>query len=202
MLSIFLFSLLSIGPSSTLAQYVNGNAIGSCADVDCPPTGDDTTRAECRITDKVYGGIGLVSIPTTISQNDLTWTIATQIYDDIDQNDPVKRNIEKDFYLGTPPSLELAADSLPYKGCAVFLYNNSAEFPQNEAGTCSDVIGDECIGALLTQAKTIMAQPQNKSASVEQACQRLQMGLQNTFADPCRSVTGQTSWGQLHAVRK
>lgn len=116
--------LLAAVAGSSSAQFVYNNTIGSCADVHCP-VNNYNSQAACQIANRSHITIGLGEIPSRITDNDanLTWTVGTQVFDNR-EGDSYVRRIEKDFYLGKPPSLELAQDGLPYSGCAIFLYGN------------------------------------------------------------------------------
>lgn len=187
------------------AQFLFNHTIGSCADVDCPGKGDNTTSVECRVTNRTYGLIGLDTFETAITESngDLTWTVGTHVYDDVEPDDA--RVIEKDFYLGTPPELNLTANDLPFQGCAIFLYGNEMEKPEDDQPwECENVIGAECKTQLLDDATQLLGatQTQNSSESVENVCRRLEEGFNSTFTTPCGRVTGHDQWGGIRAVRK
>ncbi|KNG49138.1 hypothetical protein TW65_04119 [Stemphylium lycopersici] len=184
------------------AQYVNNNTIGSCADVDCPSRGDSTTLSECQVTNRTYGLIGLQSMSSAITEEDanLTWTVGTHVYDNID-GDSSARKVEKDFYLGTPPSLGLSSDDLPYAGCAIFLYTNELTKPRDNQSSCVDTIGIDCMTSLLTNVAAYLADgSQNGTTSTKETCQRVQEELNKNFPSSCANVPGQESWNGIEAV--
>ncbi|CAN9411266.1 unnamed protein product [Alternaria alternata] len=176
--------LLTTFLSSASAQYALNNSVGSCGDVHCPP--DDTpVGAECNVTDKTYEAIGLRSFSTAITDdnNNLTWTLATHH----NQTHSSKTMLtEKSFYLGTPPSLELDSENLPYRGCAIFLYENPVG--RNNSWDCEKVVGATCISSLLTQVNTLLGLSANETETTEESCLRVQRGLNETFPD--ESLTG------------
>lgn len=199
MISHFSFLLAAVA-STASAQYANNNTLGSCVDVDCPP-GDE---GACQVTNRTYGMIGLESFSTSITDNqgNLTWTIGSRVYDKPDPKDRTSRNIEKGFYLGTPPSLNLASDDLPYQGCAIFIYGNELIRPTmwNESQRCDDLVGSECMAALLTDATALLVNGQNETETAADACQRVQRGLNETFSSGCEKVAGQENWDRISAV--
>lgn len=196
--------LLTVAISTASAQYADNNTLGSCVDVDCPSANGNTTLAECQITNRTYGLIGLESFSTSITDNqdNLTWTVGTHVYEKPDPNESLSRNIEKDFYLGTPPSLDLTADDFPYHGCAIFLYGNDLIRPKKESQQCGDVISTECLDSLLKDASALLVDSQEETESAEDACQRVQMGLNESFSSGCKKVSGQEKWNHIKAVGK
>lgn len=189
--------LLTTFFSSASAQYALNNSVGSCGDVHCPP--DNTpVGAECNVTDKTYEAIGLRSFSTAITDdnNNLTWTLATHH----NQTHSSKTMLtEKSFYLGTPPSLELDSENLPYRGCAIFLYENPVG--RNNSWDCEKVVGATCISSLLTQVNTLLGLSANETETTEESCLRVQRGLNETFPDECSEVTNSTSWPGISAIR-
>ncbi|CAN9256325.1 unnamed protein product [Alternaria alternata] len=188
--------LLTTFFSSASAQYALNNSVGSCGDVHCPP--DNTpVGAECNVTDKIYEAIGLRSFSTAITDdnNNLTWTLATHH----NQTHSSKTMLtEKSFYLGTPPSLELDSENLPYRGCAIFLYENPVG--RNNSWDCEKVVGATCISSLLTQVNTLLGLSANETETTEESCLRVQRGLNETFPDECSEVTNSTSWPGISAI--
>lgn len=199
--------LLAVTSTFASAEYVGNNTVGSCADVDCPPLSSSDSDSRCHVTNRTYGLIGLKSFSTDISSENLTWTVGTHVYDNVGddevEGDQRARIIEKDYYLGTPPSLNLSSGDLPYRGCAVFLYGNAMNSPaRNESSECADVVGATCVASLLKDATALLSMGRNGSESTKDACMRVQRGLNETFADGCSNVAGQDSWDGVSAIRK
>ncbi|KAF2747435.1 hypothetical protein M011DRAFT_467518 [Sporormia fimetaria CBS 119925] len=200
--------LLAGGLATASAQFFDNHTIGSCVDVDCPPlnVSDSSTEAGCRVTNRTHSQIGLETFPMLISedQGNLTWTIGLTVYDDADPSNGSIRVVEKDFYLGTPASLNFNEnpDELPYQGCAIFIYGNNVTHPaRNESWLCADVIGAQCMSSLLKDATAFLVQgARNGTESTEEACQRVQRGLNQTFSSGCGEVAGQESWNEIRAV--
>jgi len=193
--------LLTTFLSSAFAQYALNSSVGSCADVHCPEApldGSNAIKAECNVTNRTYERIGFRSFSTAIldDNNNLTWTLAAHLDTDV----PIKdQSTEKDFYLGTPQSLELDRDDLPYRGCAVFIYNTT--FGRNNSWDCAEAIGASCISSLVTQVNTLLAlSPSNATETTEESCMRVQRGME-TFPTECTEKTNMTSWNAISAIR-
>lgn len=115
-----LSALLLLSPISFSAA----NDLLSCVEVDCP-IHDGVTSADCRVANQTFTAVGLTSISVSSDifedQDDdveLTWTVGLDIYDNVDPDDK-KRYIERVYYLGTPPSVDLTVEDLGYGGCAL-----------------------------------------------------------------------------------
>jgi hypothetical protein len=201
-MQVFFWTTLTASIGSAAAQYIADNTIGSCADVNCPSSVDGTSRVECKVTNRTYGLIGLQTVPSTITDEgaDLTWTIGTHVYDNIGEGNNA-RKIEKDFYLGTPPSFNLSNDDISYAGCAIFLHGNKLTGPDHGRTECADVIGSECLNSLLTEATAhLVDDSQNSTANAKDTCQRVQRALNANFTTACARVSGQDSWKEIKAV--
>jgi hypothetical protein len=109
--------------------------------------------------------------------------------------------IEKTYYLGTPPSLNLSSADLPYEGCALIFYGNDVTAPQDGGPPCSDLIGESCGSSLVGQAKDIISTA-SATDTTEAACQMLQARLNETFTSGCSKLAGQDSWNNITAIRK
>jgi hypothetical protein len=194
----FLACLLSL----SLCEALEAPLVG-CSAVDCPSVEGDSTAGDCRVGSNTLSTIGLASYNTSLSPSNLTWTIGIEVYDNLDLEDDHTRNIEKSFYLGTPPTLDLTSDSLPYTGCALFFTDiyDSISFPDDkEVGTCGDAMGDGCASALLGQAKQLMSGVSNQSEA--DACQRLQDEFRNNLVEQCSDRVDSDGWEGLYVQRK
>ena len=104
------------------AALTTANQLLSCADVDCPVK-PDTAIADCRVANQSFSAVGVSSIrvPGEIFNADsddnveLTWTVGVDEYPD----GPGRRLIERVYYLGTPPGVNLTAEDGEVGGCAV-----------------------------------------------------------------------------------
>lgn len=202
--------LLAMAAASATAQYINDNTIGSCADVDCPLQGDGVGPSNCQITNRTHLHIGLREFSSAITEDNtgLTWTVGVQVYDgpepDTSLGD-VRRKIDKVFYLGTPPSLDLGRDDLPYDGCAIFFYGNKQYASERvNSWTCEDVIGTSCYNNLQDNARSLFQRlsAENVNLTSEEICQQTKEGLNATFPEGCNRLAGQDFWNQSQAVCK
>ena len=107
------FLLLGYAITSVSAQYVLDITMGSCADIDYPHDPDTNVKAKCQVTNRIYSQIGSASLDTAITagEDNITWTVA---YGSDEHADVDELRRMKDLYLGTPPSLDLNSDDLPY----------------------------------------------------------------------------------------
>ena len=196
--------LFAAAAGTASAQFIYNNTIASCADAHCP-IGNSSAQAECRITNRTHLTIGMREIPSQITNDDasLTWTIGAQVYNGIDSNKTLRR-IEKDFYLGKPPSLDLAQEDLPYSGCAIFLYGNEKKRSrtyEDDSRSCGEVIGQQCFDNIQNDARSIFERlSANASLSPAQICQETKGALNTTFSQGCESVSGNGHWNRSEAV--
>jgi hypothetical protein len=198
--------LFAAAASSSSARFIYNNTIGSCADVHCP-IGNESARAECQVTSRTHLTIGMREISSEITDDNtnLTWTVGTHVYNNIGGNSTV-RKIEKDFYLGKPPSLDFAQDDLPYSGCAIFLYGNEkkrSRSGEDDSRSCQDVVGLQCFENIQNDARSIFERlSANASLSPGQICQETKDALNTAFSEGCDLVSGTGYWNQSDAVRK
>jgi len=204
--------------ASTSAQFYDNYTIGSCVDVDCPGEDDGTITVKCQVANRTLRSIGLRTFDSAITQDSqqLTWTVGMHNYDGINASslgvDPKDydgftslRVVEKNYYLGTPPDLNLTSTQLPYEGCAIMFRGNKLDGPQQGGPSCGELMGDSCLPSLVTQAKDLLSSnmARNGSETTEQACQRLQRSLnETTFPSGCSQLAGKNSWNDMAAVRK
>ncbi|KAF2171357.1 hypothetical protein M409DRAFT_50810 [Zasmidium cellare ATCC 36951] len=159
--------LLSMMATSANSQYAYGS-IASCADFDC-----NTGISNCTVQERSYNVAGSVQFPSPFGDNtNLTWTTgAVMAYPD----GPTYPNLVKDYYLGTPPDLDLSSEDgvNGFHGCAAFFVDSNASFPSNQQpGTCGDVLGSKCVTALTDQAEEAIGDTTFRRA--EDLCSRLQ----------------------------
>ncbi|KAI6912676.1 hypothetical protein KC318_g2065 [Hortaea werneckii] len=136
-------------------QYTFG-AIASCAELDCGYPFSRNENESCIIKDHEYRVNGMVPFESPLYSQDLTWTVA-QSYMEFPDNSTI--TTVKDYYLGTPPDLDLTSEQR--LGCALFFVDSNATFPTppsttdpyaNPPGQCPSVLGSECIKALRSRA--------------------------------------------------
>lgn len=185
-LSVFLSGITLVR-----GQYEYGS-IASCADFDC-----NTGLSNCTIQDRSYNVAGSVEFASPLGDDtDLTWTTgAVMTYPD----GPEYPNLVKDYYLGTPPDLDLTSEGgvNGFHGCAAFFVDSNASFPMDqEPGTCSDVIGSDCVSALMNRAAE--ATSNSTYSSADDLCSSLREAF-NSSSPPseCSAMTLGGEWGRI-----
>lgn len=183
------------------AQYTAG-AIASCADFSCtvPRDGLWWTLGGQR-----YRDAGMIPFESPLSDQALTWTLAQRV-DNPSNASGNFETVQKDFYLGTPPAVDLS--QADYYGCALFFLDSNATFPApsysypdwrpGPTEECPSVIGQDCVDALQQRADSF----QRSISSSQDLCAGLQNALLGAVPDACFLVTNQSSWGQVEARRK
>jgi hypothetical protein len=190
---IFTISLISIFTSISSAQLVGCDAVG------CPNNPD----SRCTVGNTTLSELGISDLNATISSEPLTWTVGLQFYTETFQH------VERDYFLGTPPSLSLTNQST-VRACALFFdgISPSLKFPGNQnlsdylTGTCSDALGTSCVSDFMSQAQTEMGNilstaGQNWTESA--ICTALQTRLQSSAPSSCEAARSH-NWGTI-AVR-
>jgi hypothetical protein len=196
--------LLATASPLVLGQQVKADKIGTCKTVNCPPREGDYNGVACRVTNHTFNMIGVKSLPNAITGDgdgdDLTWTVGTQVFDRTDPSNSSVRIVEKDFYLGTPPSLNLRSDDLPYQGCAIIISGNARTGPEHGSQSCDTVIGSECKQDLLKDAESWLKSRQNHTEPTEVVCERLQQALNGKFTKACSDVAFEDKWATIKGV--
>lgn len=109
------FTLSALFLSSPLSR---AEELSSCLEVGCP-TQEGTVSGDCQVANHTFTVVGVSSLTVPIPGQDedleLAWTVGGRSYDN---SGPEDRNIERVYYLGTPPPVDLKADDLGYRGCA------------------------------------------------------------------------------------
>ncbi|KAK2755684.1 hypothetical protein FQN54_005833 [Arachnomyces sp. PD_36] len=190
--------LLAVTLSALLisSSVASANEISTCLDVDCPIQ-DGTTSANCQVANQTLIVVGVSSFSVPIPGQDedleLTWTVGGRSYEDVEPEDG-DRYIERVYYLGTSPSVDLKADDLAYDGCAFYLtgpenenlfYKNSAT-PSFES-YCRDSLKEECVSALNDKLSSLAGE-QTLDSSGSDICSEIASGLQSDIPSSCSSL--------------
>ncbi|KAI9884937.1 MAG: hypothetical protein M1823_003284 [Watsoniomyces obsoletus] len=137
---IALLSVVCSGQVNDTARPLIG-----CPALNCP-TGQ-FNQPECILgnTTSTQVGVAQVDINITQQQQPLTWTVGVQeIENPLDFNRPL---MERNFFLGAPPSLERPNASTTLIGCALFFPNfgilSESELDSTRSN-CSESISEEC----------------------------------------------------------
>lgn len=115
----------------------------SCADVGCPTVVGDTS---CSVNGTQLADLGVSNISTPLSPEPLSWTVG-YVNGANDSHD------RREFYLGTPPDLDLNNVS-SVSGCAL-LFTGEGYNPLDSptSGNCADYLGSTCTSDLLHRAQ-------------------------------------------------
>ncbi|GAB1727259.1 hypothetical protein NU195Hw_g327t1 [Hortaea werneckii] len=182
------------------AQYTFG-AIASCAELDCGYPFSRYDNESCIIEDHEYRVNGMVPFESPLYSQDLTWTVA-QSYMEFPENSTI--TTVKDYYLGTPPDLDLASEQ--QLGCALFFVDSNATFPTppsttdpyaNPPGQCPSVLGSECVEALRSRAAH--AATSDRPDSSESLCEQMHQEFESSVPPECSAITNSTEWGRIDA---
>ena len=134
---------------------------------------------------------------------DLTWTVA-QSYMEYPENSTI--TTVKDYYLGTPPDLDLTSEQ--QLGCALFFVDSNATFPTPPSttnpyarppGQCPSVLGSECVKALRSRAAD--AATNNRPDSLDDLCEQMRQEFESSVPSECSYITNSTEWGRIDAGR-
>ncbi|KAI9803802.1 MAG: hypothetical protein M1825_001682 [Sarcosagium campestre] len=181
--------LFCLGPSA-------GAQIFGCDDVDCPK--DPYNGRKCVVDNTTTSEIGVSRLNTSLSTQQLTWTIAVQVAND-PRND--SRSItDRNFFLGTPPSLKLNQSSTK-DACALFFEGVSSNLsfvgndPGKGVGTCADALSAECVDDLVSQAETEMSKiiEEDEASS---PCVNLETALNEKAPKSCIAARD-GNWGTI-----
>jgi hypothetical protein len=195
-------SLLSLLISSSVYAWDRG--LASCDDVDCPPLKETGPAAGCNIVNRTYQIVGISNFSSQIAPEgqNLTWTVGVKARDGLGEEGH-DRVVEKGFYLGTPPGLELKPygnATLPFQGCAVILNTNKTTYPDRGSWACPDVIGEDCYSQLL-DSMTEYVEDAPRNETTEQTCQELvQRAVSRGSA--CEDLLRDDTWSHMQAIRK
>ncbi|KAK7903526.1 hypothetical protein LTR67_001546 [Exophiala xenobiotica] len=130
---------------------------------------------------------------------ELTWTIGALSSTSTSSSSAAADTLfTKNFYLGYPPSLGPASSSseTDFAGCALFFEGIARSISLNgseyRSMTCSQALGAQCVGDLLSQAK---AQVQVQGGST---CVSLQDTMQRNPPQSCWGIA-MVTWGSVVA---
>ena len=172
--------------------------LSSCDDVGCPL--DQYDQSSCVIGNTTAGALGISNFTSPLSSERLTWTIAVQSINGTDST------FERDFFLGTPPGLNLTAAGRPseIEACALFFEGVAAKttFPgtdhENDQGTCSDALSKSCVSSLRTHALASLSSIRTNSISTASVCDQLSHAFRDqTTTNSC--TVASSGWGTILA---
>lgn len=154
----------------------------------------------CQIGNTTNSYIGTTSFNTSVSPDEeLTWTMGSSIITAQDNNTWIKN-----YYLGTPPWLNLANTSA-FEACALFF--EGVVIPLDDTTghntTCDQTLNATCVNDLLLQAKQQMQSiiSSSNDGTVSSLCLALQSALQSDAPQSC-TLAAHGSWGTIVPKRK
>ena len=174
--------------------------LSSCDAVNCPL--DQYRNFECVVGNASAIALGITSFTSPLSSQPLTWTIVVQ-----GVNGP-SNNYERDFFLGTSPSLNLTAGgSSQSQACGLFFEGvaTKIKFPgtdrEYDQGTCDDALTQSCVNDLRTQARTELANIRGGSGGYNDSlpasvCGKLGDVLRDDAPKTC-TVVSDGRWGDV-----
>ncbi|KIW67672.1 hypothetical protein PV04_06904 [Phialophora macrospora] len=185
---------------SLLARRASSQVVG-CDVLSC----DGGANNECTLGNTTSSSIGTTNLTTSTSPNDapLTWTVGAFSADPGGSSNLTDVTFTKEFYLGTPPSLNLATTD-GFAGCALFFEGIARSLPLNggaEYGsvTCGQALQDACVNDLLAQAtKQVQTLRSSASGGTGAVCSALQSTLEANPPQSCQTIATVT-WGSVVA---
>lgn len=168
--------------------------LSACDAVDCPL--DQNHNPTCTVGNSTAIDIGVGNFSTPLSDQPLTWTLSVQSLRD------GQSSFERNFFLGTPPELNLRTRSpSDTQLCAIF-FNGAiyrAYFPGTDAvmaqGTCNDALTPACVSDIRQQAEDFRVDNGNGSTSF---CSDLGEALRRQ-APPSCTVASDGEWTNVQA---
>lgn len=189
---------------STIIDHIADAQLVGCGSVACPML--SPPQVECAVGNTSLAAVGVAGLNTTISPQPLTWTIGIQ--QKSGQPDS-QVSLDRDFFLGTPPALQLSA-STSFIGCALFFDGVEAklafrpsneEDPRTQVGTCSDVLTSNCVTDLVSSARAQLPSLVGATSGNESAtCAALGAAVADHAPSSC-TIAQKGAWGTLLSRR-
>ncbi|OQU98960.1 hypothetical protein CLAIMM_04669 [Cladophialophora immunda] len=184
-----------------IALHLSGNVVNAqligCNAINCPKSQNSPFQFDCPVDGAVNTLVGIANVTSTITPQPLTWTVG--ISSTSDPTNDTESIYFRNFYLGSPPGLDLEKLSNT-TGCALFFdgITSQLKFPgyiETSIGTCSDALSAGCVTDLLNQATSTLATLDSASGDV---CDVLASELVNK-APPSCGVAQSGSWATINA---
>jgi hypothetical protein len=148
----------------------------------------------CQVSNQTLRNVGITSykVGTIAGNPSLAWTVGVANYDHINSSNSNQRNIERTFYLGTPPSLDLTASDLPFAGCAFYLTranNENIFYDSNTASSssqtqCQDNLGIDCVLSLISLLSEL-SKASTANNSVAETCSSIASSMRSQPPSQC-----------------
>ncbi|KAF5873737.1 uncharacterized protein Bfra_005201 [Botrytis fragariae] len=172
--------LCSVAFVLSISTIIKAQTLIGCDSVNCvtqynPPT--------CPINNITLSVIGITSFNTSADSSPFTWTLGIQESEEtVEPSVPTTHlkhrqtsssptgpveptatysfniTLSRDFYLGTPPTVNLTSESNTH-ACALFFDGiaSNLTFGTSATGTCNDALTASCVNDLLAQSQSQMA---------------------------------------------
>ncbi|TGO11276.1 hypothetical protein BTUL_0113g00060 [Botrytis tulipae] len=208
----------------SIPAIIKAQAFVGCDSVNCvtrynPPT--------CPINNITLSVIGITSFNTSVDSSPFAWTLGIQESEETVEPSvptthlkhrqtsssptaPVKPTptysfnitLSRDFYLGTPPTVNLTSESNTL-GCALFFDGIASDltFGTSATGTCNDALTASCVDDLLAQSQSRMAKILSSSLSTRDetdVCNALKSAIKSQAPASCTAAKN-GSWGDIVA---
>lgn len=163
-----------------------------CDSIGCPK--DSSSNDVCPIGSTTARAIGITNFTSSLNSDPFTWTVAFS--SQISPSNSSVDLLERSYYLGTPPSLDLATET-NVKGCGLFFEDvvTRGDFSPSTAGTCSDLLGASCVSDLISQAnKTLSQLLADEDTSF--VCSKLAVQLRDNAPSSC-TLDNVGQWGAI-----
>ncbi|KAK8134190.1 hypothetical protein PG984_006202 [Apiospora sp. TS-2023a] len=186
-------SLYTIALVPLLFQHFAAAELLGCDAVGCPT--NEYHVAQCKVGNATLKALGITNVTTTLDARPLTWTVGFQEVPKGDDSSHPDAAIvlDKNFYLGTPPSLKF--DNGTAAGCALFFEGISANLTvpleKKDSFSCADALSGDCVSDLIRQAESAA-----KLAGNSEACSQLRDALMSKPPSSCNPAKGGT-WGSV-----
>ena len=176
--------------------------LSGCDVVNCPT--DQFREVHCTVANTTSSAIGIASLNTTISPaGPLTWTVGLSTSPGANISTPSA--YDRNYFLGTPPSLDIANPTfnscgLFFEGIAPHLTFPGSNDSDTSIGTCANAMTPLCVDDLLAQAKAILLDVTTGPMKVNSTavCVALSANMTNNAPSSCKVAT-EGKWGLVLA---
>ncbi|KAM0134844.1 hypothetical protein ACHAO1_005451 [Botrytis cinerea] len=208
----------------SISTITKAQALVGCDSVNC---GTQYNPPSCLVDGATLSAIGITSFNTSVNSSPFTWTLGIQESDETAESSvptthlknrqtssypvgPVKPTatysinitLSRDFYLGTPPTINLTSESNTH-ACALFFDGIASDltFGTSATGTCNDALTASCVDDLLAQSQSQMAKLLSGTSNAQNEtniCSALQSAIKSQAPTSCIAAKS-GSWGDIFA---
>jgi hypothetical protein len=192
------FTLAAVVIAMRISNNVVDAQLLGCDAVNCPQNQQNPLQSLCNLDGIANIEIGITNFTSAISPEPLTWTVGVSGLPDFANS--TEQIWSRNFYLGTPPALNMT-DLNTITGCALFFegISSSLRFPgsniDTSIGSCNDALSAACVTDLMSQANSSLLQ---LTQSTQNVCEGLEAALRNSAPKSCK-ITQDGAWGSITA---